>query len=393
MPSPPAAAPANPPVAQAPLPPPAVPPTGELPAPVPSPLPPVVVGPGRATVAAFLAPLSGSAAPIGTALFNAAQLALFEVGDDQFTLLPLDTKGTAEGAAAAAQQAVAGHAEIVIGPLFSAETKAAGPVVRQAGINMVAFTADASAAGNGVYVLGFLPGPQAQRVVDFARSLGRSRLAILAPSNDYGRTVAEYLSNNVQTLGVGITGLEYYDPNATDLSGPLKRLIKVDPRQRSDPGFDVLMLPDEGARLRAAAAAIAQTGLDLQQTKLLGTMLWEDSQPGSEPALVGGWYPAPPDAGHADFDTRYARAFGSKPPRLASLGYDGAALAAVLARRSPHNYSTAMLTTPSGFAGVDGLFRLLADGTAERGYAIREVVANGPDKEVAAAPAAFQAAY
>ena len=36
------------------------------------------------------------------------------------------------------------------------------------------------------------------------------------------------------------------------------------------------------------------------------------------------------------------------------------------------------LTRSSGFAGVDGLFRLLPDGTSERGLAILEVRAYGP---------------
>ena len=83
-----------------------------------------------------------------------------------------------------------------------------------------------------------------------------------------------------------------------------------------------------------------------RRSKLLGTMLWEDSRPGSEPALAGAWYAAPPQACHGDFDNRYAKAFGAKPPRLASLAYDATALAAVLARRSPRDFSAAMLTNP-----------------------------------------------
>jgi hypothetical protein len=36
------------------------------------------------------------------------------------------------------------------------------------------------------------------------------------------------------------------------------------------------------------------------------------------------------------------------------------------------------LTRASGFAGIDGLFRLLPDGTCERGLAILEVREGGP---------------
>src|SRR3546814_6236617 len=56
------------------------------------PPPPVKVG--------LLLPLSGSRADVGQALLNAAQLALFDLGGERFTLVVRDTKRTPEGAAA-----------------------------------------------------------------------------------------------------------------------------------------------------------------------------------------------------------------------------------------------------------------------------------------------------
>lgn len=378
-------APAPPKVSQEPLPPVAAPQS------LPQKTPPA---PGRPVSVALLLPLSGTSAPLGAALFNAAQLALFEMADSSFNVLPFDSKGSPEGAVAAVQQALSQHADIIIGPLFSTEAKAAAPLARQAGVSMLSFTADRTAAGNGAYVLGFLPGQQALRAADYARSVNRTRLAILAPSNDYGRIVVEYLSNNAPSLGVSISGLQYYDPNAGDIGLTIRHLVKIDPKRPGDVGFDALLLPDEGQRLHNIAAQLSQQGIDPQQIKLLGTMLWEDSHPNADPALVGAWYAAPPEASHADFDARYAKAFGAKPPRLASLAYDATSLAAVLARRNPRDFSPQALGNPLGFAGVDGLFRLRPDGTAERGYAIREVQSEGvPDKEIAPAPAAFQASY
>ena len=376
------------------------------PAPVPKPVPPPVqaqakpqispppapVIPNRSGTAALLLPLSGPAAATGLALFNAAQLALFEVGDDTFTLLPVDTKGTADGAVTAMQQAIEQHAEIIIGPLFSAEAKAVGPIARQAGIPVIAFTTDRNAIGDGVWSLGFLPGPQAVQVAIYAQMQKRTRLAVLAPSSEYGRRVVDFL-NADSSVGPTITALEYYDPASNDLTGPIHRLVHADPRNPNDPGFDALLLPEEGSKLKAIASMLSLQGIDPKQVKLLGTQLWEDSKPSSEPALAGGWYAAPPATSHAEFDARYARSFNVRPVRLASLGYDAGALVAVLARRSPHKFLPNVLTNSQGFAGVDGLFRLLPDGTSERGYAIWEVSADGNAKQIAPAPASFQAAY
>ena len=54
-----------------------------------------------------------------------------------------------------------------------------------------------------------------------------------------------------------------------------------------------------------------------------------------------------------------------------------------------HRYTAAALLDPNGFAGVDGIFRFNADGTAERGLAILEMTSHGPDV-VQPAPKSFQ---
>ena len=60
--------------------------------------------------------------------------------------------------------------------------------------------------------------------------------------------------------------------------------------------------------------------------------------------------------------------------RTATLAYDAVALVAALARtQGGQRFSPEVLTNPSGFAGIDGLFRFRADGTNERGLAVMRV--------------------
>ena len=46
-------------------------------------------------------------------------------------------------------------------------------------------------------------------------------------------------------------------------------------------------------------------------------------------------------------------------------------------RKAPQRFSEQVLTNPSGFAGIDGLFRFRADGTNERGLAVMRVTPTG----------------
>ena len=351
--------------------------------------------------AALLVPLSGPQAALGQAMSNAAQLALFELADQRFNLIPLDTRGTAEGAAAAAAQAVAQGADIVLGPLFSPEVKAAAPLARDHGVPLLAFTTDRNALGNGVYTLGFLPGSQVSRVVGYARTQGKERFALLARSDEYGRAVADAFRAAVAAQGGRVVKVEYYDPQSYDLAGAVRRLTDADARGRGKGKesnqatgpvpFDAVMIPDEGSRLRQLASLATYYDANPDQVAFLGTLLWDDPRLSTEPSLQGGLYPAAPAAAHQDFEARYARAFGPMPARLggiASIAYDAAALAAILARQPEGDYSAASLTNPQGFAGVDGVFRLSPDGTNERGLAVRQITASGA-REVSPAPTTF----
>ncbi|OAN49101.1 branched-chain amino acid ABC transporter substrate-binding protein [Paramagnetospirillum marisnigri] len=390
-----------PPVAKdkAPLPPAPPPAVASLPTVVPAPAEVLPAQPLRSTLpksevrAALLLPLSGPQAAMGQVLSNAAQLALFEVADAKFNLLPLDTKGTAEGAAAAAQQALAQGADIILGPVFSFEVKAAAPVIREQGIPLLAFTTDRSVAGTNVYAMGFLPGAQVARVLAHARDQGRTRIGVLVRSDDYGRAVAEAAKESITALGMELVALDYYDPAATEFTAVVKRFTNRRPPPGAKTPFDAVLVPDDGTRLRNIASLLTYflTENNMPPPKLLGTLLWDDPRLISEPALEGGWYPAPPLAGHGEFEQRYAKAFGPVPPRsggLAGIAYDAAALAAALARNGQGDYASATLQNPNGFAGVDGIFRLLPSGMAERGLTIKEISPQG-SREVAPAPTAF----
>ena len=74
------------------------------------------------------------------------------------------------------------------------------------------------------------------------------------------------------------------------------------------------------------------------------------------------------------FESRYAAAYGDGPHPLAGLAYDGiAAIGALVARGGANALSRNALTQGQGFQGTSGIFRLLSDGTNERGLAIAEV--------------------
>lgn len=371
----------------------------------------------------ILLPLSGRYARIGEALLNAAQLALFDVADDEFTFVVRDTGGTPEGASLAAQALLSENVRLILGPLFSTSVTAIADQVRQARVPVVTFSNDRNVAAPGIYVMGLAPQPQIDRIVGYAAQQGMSRFAVMAPSSPYGQAVVAAIQDATERYAVALSRVVTYPPDAQDLSLEVRNLADYDQRHQAlldqrqllaargddaaklalkrldgletlgKPDFDAVILPEAGERLRVIAPSLAYYDVDPAEVRFLGTSLWENASLGSEPSLLGAWFTAPQPELWESFAARYADVFGATPPRVTSLAYDAAALAAVLARGAtnsaePFVYDEAKLAQPSGFAGIDGVFRFLPNGIIERHLAILQIERNG-FKVIEPAPQSF----
>jgi len=333
---------------------------------------------------ALLLPLSGPSATLGQAMLDAAEMALYDLADEQLELLTRDTKGTPDGAGAAAQQVLSQGAQIILGPLLASEVGAVKPLAESSRVPVVAFSTDATLAGDGTYLMGFLPSEEVARVTAYAHAQGRNRFAVLAPNTAYGQVVAEAVQNAVVANGATLSRSEFYDPAASGVAAAVRRFAAggVD--------YDALFLPEGGARIKALAPQLPYFKIDPDQVKFLGTGLWDDPTIGGEPALDGGWYAAPAPSARAPFERRFAQLYGHAPPRLATLGYDATALAAVLAKAPQGaDFSEQALTNPNGFSGLDGIFRFRPNGLVQRGLAILQVQRGG-NAIVEPAPQTFQ---
>ncbi len=336
--------------------------------------PATTLGTGQVKVALIL-PLSapGNAGVAGQAMRNAAEMALAEFNAPNIQLLVKDDGGTADGARVAAQQALDEGAEIILGPLFAQSVAAVGQLARTRNIPVIAFSTDANVASHGVYLLSFLPESDVARVVQYAASTGKRSYAALIPDNPYGTVVEAAFKQDVARRGGQIIAIERYPHDKALMAAPVKAVAQSAIRA------DALFLPDGGDAAPDVAQALVGNGVNTKKVQLIGTGLWgDDPRISSSPALDGGWYAAPEAAGYRNFATRFAARFKQQPVRTATLAYDAVALVAALVKtQGPARFSPEVLTNPSGFTGIDGLFRFRADGTNERGLAVLKVIPSG----------------
>jgi len=308
-------------------------------------------------------------------LLHGAELALFEQAGDQVMLLPKDAGSTPQSAEEATRLALKDGADIVLGPLLAPTVPGAASAARSKNVPLIAFTNDRSMAQQGSYILSFTPEQEVDRIISFAAKKGYKNFALLAPDTELGARLDGAFRAAVAKNGGAITISQKYPRDPSQLTAPIAAAAAA---IRRVPGKQAILIPERGNMLRAIAPALVINKVDLTRVRLLGTSAWAEEDVSREPALRGGWYAAPDPSAHAAFESRYEKAFGKKPTKLASLAYDATALASALGASGPQGINRQRIETSDGFVGADGLFRFLGDGTAQRGLSILEVSPGEP---------------
>jgi ABC-type branched-subunit amino acid transport system substrate-binding protein len=341
----------------------------------------IAVDPNQPVKVALLVP-GGSGDPgremIARSLVNAAQLAQGDLRNATIDLVVYNDAGTAAGGSAAASQAVAEGASIIVGPLFSTATAGAQPVAAQAGLTVLSFSNNSSVAGQNVYVLGNTFENTADRLVAYGLSRGLSNFAVVYPLGLEGESARDAVARAVGGRGGTLVTSQPYNLSVEGIqasAGPAASALIA-------AGANAVILTDgPTGGLAFISEALRGNGLSPAQAQFLGMQRWDVSAEAlAVPSLQGGVFAAPDPGLVAAFQGRYTTAYGENPHELASLAYDGIAMVGALIAQARAQggspFSTQRLTQPAGFAGVNGAFRLTPSGLNQRNLAIIEV-ANG----------------
>jgi ABC-type branched-subunit amino acid transport system substrate-binding protein len=360
--------------------------SGPPPGAAPPPETATAIGSGSVRVALIL-PLSagGNAGTVALSMKNAAEMALVEFNSPNVQLLVKDDGGTSGGAQQAAQQALAEGAEIIIGPLFAHSVGVVGAAARQRGVPVIAFSTDVSVAARGVYLLSFLPESDVDRIVEYAVASGKRSFAAMLSEGAYGNVVEAEFKQVVARKGARIVAIERYALDPAKMQAPAKLVAQA------SRGADAVFIPEGPEVVPLVVQTLVSAGLDTRRVQLLGTGLWDDPRIFNDTRLHGGWYAAPDGTGYRNFVSRYRQRYNQDPVRTATLAYDAVALVAALVKtQGPQRFSEQVLTSPSGFAGIDGLFRFRTDGPNERGLSVMRVSPTG-GQVISPPPRAFGA--
>jgi hypothetical protein len=312
----------------------------------------------------------------GSNLENAARLAMADLSGVSIDLRVYRTGGSPARAAALAKQAVDEGAQVILGPFYSEEANAAGVAVASSGVNVLAFSNNAAIAGGNVYVLGQTFDVTARRLASFAVRNGKSKVLIVHDRNVAGEVGKAAIERGVSAAGGSVVGVTSYEFSQNGIVQAASGIVST---AKSSGATALFLTADTAGALPLLSQLLVDNGIDRNTTQFIGLTRW-DIPPAtlSLPGVQGGWFAMPDPGLTAQFRSRYESAYGSQPVPVAGLAYDGIAAIGALAGRVRDGTPIGKgdLTQSAGFAGVSGIFRLLPNGTNQRGLAIAQIRGN-----------------
>ena len=340
---------------------------------------PIGTGPSidtRAPVPVALLVPGGSGQPgdalLAKSLENAARLAIADLDGVAVDLRVYNTAGDAERAGLVARAAVQDGAKIILGPVYAQAANAAGVAAASRNVNVLSFSNNAQIAGGNVFVLGRTFGNTADRLVRYARASGKGRIMVVHDQTVAGTAGREAIERAIFNAGAIPAGTASYEFSQNGVVQAIPAITEAVEQNQPDALF---LTADTSGALPLLAQLLPENGVKTETTQFIGLTRWDIPASTLDlPGVQGGWFALPDPVLNERFRARYQGAFGEGPHPIAGLAYDGiAAIGALVKQGSRDALTTAALTQPSGFVGVDGIFRLRQDGTNERGLAVAEI--------------------
>jgi len=303
---------------------------------------------------------------------NAARLAIADLQGASIDLRVYGTAGDPGTAAGVAVQAVNEGAKVILGPVYGAAANAAGAAVAPSGVNVLSFSNNTDIAGGNVFVIGNTFQNTADRLVQYAVGQGKNSILIVNAQDvaeEKGRTA---IATAIARFGATQAGSSAFELSQKGVSAAIPRITSA---AKSSGADAVFFTSGTSGALPILTQLLSENGLRSSDAQYIGLQRWDIPAQALELGpLQNGWFAVPSPANLAQFNSKYSAAYGAEPHPISALGYDGiAAIGALIAGGKRDALSVARLTQSTGFAGVNGVFRLRADGTNERGLAVATI--------------------
>ena len=360
-----------------------------------------------------LLPQKGANSNLGKSLTHSIELALLLQPDKNISVDFYDISGNLEKKQQIIKEAISNNPDIIIGPIFAEDVKILRDL-KPMDLPVLSFTSDSNALGNGVMTMALMPSQSVEYIVkEISNDLAKS-VVIFAPNNNSGKLLASIASVATSIYDIPLSGLFYYDENNSEsIKSAVKKATMYDARLLANNKareilsdilikenltetqkesfnkqlekisksetlgkipYDAILFLGNANDSKNIASFLRYFNVQNRDAKFYGTITWDDSEVCTDFNMSGSKFATLPKISD-NFSVVFERLANKKPNRLDTFAFD----AISLIKNMPENETKRImyLLDPSGYKGIDGLFRLKPNGENERTLQIVETTGNG----------------
>ncbi len=348
---------------------------------------------------AVLLPLSGQLKGIGESLLNSIQLSLFENNKKNIVLKVYNTEGTTFGAVNAINRAIEDGIDVVIGPLFSAETKAIKKILIKNELVAFSLSNDQELINTpNVFVTGSIPEQELQTLISYMTQSDFFNYVALMPNTTYGALMNKILRSTILNKDGLLIKSEYYDSSDKNLITKISDLTnfyevpqtlyenyekkKLEQKILGiEENTELIIKEDEkiypqclfiaegGRAAEQIANLLYVVQKDSRHVQLIGTSKLDgDDNITVNPYMDNAIFVGANPEKYKNFADSYLNFYRKKPIKIGSMVYDLVKIIDDLFTKNNKGFvlDKKAILNPNGFDGIDGKFRFLPNGLVER---------------------------
>ena len=216
----------------------------------------------------------------------------------------------------------------VLGPLLRENLIKLKPIVKQFEIPIISFTNDKNLAEENVWVTGFSPEDQIEKMINYSSKCNKKNYGFIGSEDEYGnialKKINEKINENQLIKHLLIDNhtilnkerlkrllknfLEYKDEEVLNLN---KKLV-----------FDAIFIVGDTNFVLEIMPILTYYDLDLKNTDILGTSIFNDQLLLNEHSLLNAKFPKIEEFNKDKFKTKWKSMWLEEPDELNRLGYD-----------------------------------------------------------------------
>ena len=325
-----------------------------------------------------LLPLSGKFQNIGQSFLKAIQLALHDIGNENITIYPKDSKANALDTYLSAKEFEELGIEIVIGPVFFESLERLNKINN---VTFISLTNKIQRIPKNTIAFGINIDSQIDTLKKYFSEVGVSRTLLLSPKSQFVNQI-ETITNS----GLKFYKVFFYDISPKKLTGEIKEITDYQRRKKDlerrisilkksdlykdkkelkklklkhtlgDVNFDSVIVIDFGERLKSVITSFVFSDISSEDINFFTLNQWFDETLFNESALQNLHFPAIDFNNLKKFEKKYFDAFNEKPNKVSILAYDALGLIYYCWANNNAQFKNDQLYDKNGFKGLHGKF-------------------------------------